>query len=98
MSDLDDVLDQMAFAGLRPKELVAKIAADLTASRRFTSRADIENHIAGLVARYGGRLGGMTRKNLVSLVERKLNLRAIRQWEKTQAWLNSLQSDDAPSA
>jgi len=94
--DLGDVLDQLAFAGLKPKELVARIAADL--APRCHTRLGIESHIATLVARYGGRLGGMTRKNLVSQVERKLKLNRRRQWEKTQAWPDSLQSRNAPPA
>jgi hypothetical protein len=94
--DLGDVLDQMAFAALKPRELIARIAADL--QPRCRTRLDIEKHVATLVARYGGRLGGMTRKNLVSQVEHKLRLNRHRQWEKTLMALESLQSKNAPSA
>jgi len=97
--DLGDVLDQLAFAGLKPKELVARIAANLTGKTlRSVTQQEIETHIAQLVAKYGGRLGGMTRKNLVAMVGRRLKIHEQRRWKNTQAWLNSLKSDDAPSA
>ena len=98
MDNLDDVLDRMAFVGLKPRELIAKIATDVTARKPFPSRIDIENHVANLVARYGGHLGEMTRKNLVSRVARKLKITTNIRWQKTLLWLNSVRSPDAPSA
>jgi len=92
--DVGDVFDQLAFIAIKPRELVARIAADLDAKplRMVITRKVIEDHIAQLVAKYGGRLGGMTRKNLISQVERKLKINDRRRWEKTQAWLDSLDS------
>jgi hypothetical protein len=79
---MDDskVFDQLAFAGYGPRELIAKIAADVFKKTQFPSLINpmmptnerIERHIAELVETYGGRLAGLTRKNLVQRVRREI--------------------------
>lgn len=88
--DAGDVFDQLAFIALKPQELVERIAADLDSKsvQIVITRQAIENHIAQLVAKYGGKLGGMTRKNLVSRVARRLSRRKRKRWEKSQSWLD----------
>jgi hypothetical protein len=95
--DAGDVFDQLAFIGMKPKEIIVKITKDVQKSKPFPTRSDIESHVAALVARYGGKLAGMTRKNLVSAVERKLRLNERRRWDRLYS-PDPVKSNDGPSA
>lgn len=72
MLETGDVFDKLAFLALRPKELIGLIADEAQRKRPWPSDQCINEVIQPMVARYGGKLGGMTRKNLVSSVQREI--------------------------
>jgi hypothetical protein len=76
-----DVFDKLAFLGLSSKELVAQVASSLVADHKrrhpawafsMPQRSDVEKRAAELAARYGGKLGGMTRKNFCNAVWKEI--------------------------
>jgi hypothetical protein len=84
MSDMSQVFDKLAIRGMSTKDLVAWIANDAIAHHKrkrlpavvlaamMPQKTDIEKQIESIVARYGGKLGGLTRKNLVNEVWREI--------------------------
>lgn len=72
MLETGDVFDQLAFLAMKPKDLISVIATDAQRKAPWPTEQHIEPIVAGLVARYGGRLGGMTRKNLINAVKKEI--------------------------
>lgn len=72
MLETGDVFDQLAFLAMKPKDVITVIANEAQKRRPWPSAQDIEAEIKPLVARYGGKLGGMTRKNLINAVLKEI--------------------------
>jgi hypothetical protein len=90
--EVGEVFDQLAFLGASNKDLVGIVATAVWKARNpredtsafifWPKREDIEKVVAEWVARYGGRLGGMTRKNFINAVDRELVKRERRKARK----------------
>ena len=81
MLEMGDVFDQLAFQGMKDKDLISVVATTVWDNRKsktnlagFTywpTRQEIEAHVETLVRKYG-KLGTMTRKNFISAVNKEM--------------------------
>lgn len=81
MLEMGDVFDQLAFQGMKDKDLIAVVATTVWENRKtkhdtagyicWPTRKDIEVHVEELVRKYG-KLGTMSRKNFISAVNKEM--------------------------
>lgn len=86
-----DIFDKLAFQGMRDKEIVVAIATTIWNEANqdrnpspwiyWPTRERIERSVNVLVQRFG-KIGKMTRKNLVNEIDREMKRRARREAKK----------------